>query len=79
MLAEPPAARRLRSPWLVVHGTADDNVHWHNTRNLADKLVKAGKPYELQLSAGATHRSYRPEQRTDEYRRVLEFFERTLK
>jgi dipeptidyl-peptidase-4 len=62
-----------------VHGTADDNVHWHNTLILADKLVKAGKSYELQLYAGATHRVYRPEQRTDELRLVLEFLERHLK
>jgi dipeptidyl-peptidase-4 len=72
-------ADQLVGKLLLVHGTADDNVHWHNTLILADKLVKAGKPYELQLYAGATHRVYRPEQRVDEYRRVLEFLERHLK
>jgi dipeptidyl-peptidase-4 len=72
-------ADKLAGKLLLVHGTADDNVHWHNTAILADRLVKAGKPYELQLYPGATHRSYRPEQRSDEYRRVLEFLERNLK
>jgi dipeptidyl-peptidase-4 len=72
-------ADKLAGKLLLVHGTADDNVHWHNTLILADKLVQAGKPYELQLYAGATHRSYRPEQRSDEQRRVLEFLERHLK
>ncbi len=71
-------ADKLAGKLLLVHGTADDNVHWHNTVMLTDKLVKAGKPYELLLYSGATHRVYRPDQRTDEYRRVLEFFEKTL-
>ncbi|MFZ5788003.1 MAG: DPP IV N-terminal domain-containing protein, partial [Acidobacteriota bacterium] len=72
-------AARLGGRLLLVHGTADDNVHWHNTLMMADQLVRAGKDYELQLYAGATHRSYRPDQRADEYRRMLDFFERTLK
>ena len=72
-------ADKLAGKLLLVHGTADDNVHWHNTAILADRLVKAGKPYELQLYEGATHRVYRPDQRVDEYRRVLEFLERSLK
>lgn len=72
-------AATLDGRLLLIHGTADDNVHWHNTLMMADQLVRAGKDYELQLYAGATHRSYRPDQRADEVRRTLEFFERTLK
>jgi dipeptidyl aminopeptidase/acylaminoacyl peptidase len=54
-------------------------VHWHNTLMFADKLAKAGKPYELQLYGGATHRVLRRDQRQDEWVRLVEFFERQLK
>jgi dipeptidyl-peptidase 4 len=72
-------ADRLKGGLLLIHGTLDDNVNWHNTLMLTDKLVRAGKAYELQLYANATHRSYRREQRLDEMRRILDFFERVLK
>jgi dipeptidyl-peptidase-4 len=72
-------ADKLKGALLLMHGTADDNVHWHNTLIFADRLVKAGIHYELQLYTGATHRFYRRDQRLDEYARLLEFFERHLR
>jgi dipeptidyl-peptidase-4 len=72
-------ADMLKGALLLIHGAADDNVHWHNTLMFADKLVKAGKPYELQLYGGATHRALRRDQRQDEWVRLVEFFERQLK
>ena len=72
-------ADKLKGALLLIHGTADDNVHWHNTLLFADRLVKAGKPYELQLYGGATHRVLRRDQRLDEWVRLVEFFERQLK
>jgi dipeptidyl-peptidase-4 len=72
-------ADKLKGALLLMHGTTDDNVHWHNTLIFADRLVRAGKEYELQLYTGATHRSYRNDQRLDEYARLVEFFERHLR
>ncbi|HLE60440.1 MAG TPA: S9 family peptidase, partial [Thermoanaerobaculaceae bacterium] len=72
-------ADRLSGALLLTHGTADDNVHWHNTLVFADGLTRAGKRYDLQLHAGATHRFYRKDQRVDLYARMVEFFERHLK
>ncbi|MGE5236309.1 MAG: DPP IV N-terminal domain-containing protein [Acidobacteriota bacterium] len=72
-------ADRLKGALLLIHGTADDNVHVNNTLIFADRLVRAGKPYELQLYGRATHRVYRPDQRLDEMKRLLAFFARALK
>ncbi len=72
-------ADRLKGALLLMHGSADDNVHWNNTLIFADRLVKAGIRYELQLYAGATHRSFRNDQRVDGYARLVDFFERHLK
>lgn len=49
------AAPTLSRPLLVVHGTADDNVYFLNSIQLADALLRAGKPFELLPLAGFTH------------------------
>jgi dipeptidyl-peptidase-4 len=72
-------ADRLSGALLLAHGTADDNVHWHNTLAFADALTRAGKSFDLALHAGATHRFYRKDQRVDLYARMVEYFERNLK
>jgi dipeptidyl-peptidase-4 len=49
------AADKLKAKLLIIHGTADDNVHLHNTMNFIDALIKAGRPYELQIQPGQMH------------------------
>jgi dipeptidyl-peptidase-4 len=49
------AAARLKAKLLIIHGTADDNVHMQNTMNFLDALVKADRPYELQIQPGQSH------------------------
>src|SRR4029079_763081 len=50
-----PFAPSLSRPLLLVHGTADDNVYFMHTLQLADALFKAGRPFDLLLLPGATH------------------------
>jgi dipeptidyl-peptidase-4 len=45
----------LTARLLLVHGTGDDNVHPQNTMQLADRLVAAGKPFDLMLYPNRTH------------------------
>jgi len=35
---------------LIVHGLIDENVHFYHTSSLIEALVKACKPYQLQVS-----------------------------
>jgi dipeptidyl-peptidase-4 len=42
-------------PLLVVHGTADDNVHFKNSLVLADAMLRGGRPFELVPLVGTTH------------------------
>jgi dipeptidyl-peptidase-4 len=49
------AAPNLKAKVLLIHGTADDNVHMQNTMNFLDALTKADRPYELQIQPGQTH------------------------
>jgi dipeptidyl-peptidase 4 len=49
------AAKDLSGRLLLVHGTADDNVHLQNTIQMIDALIEAGKPYDLLVYPGKTH------------------------
>lgn len=49
-------AGRIADPLLVIHGMADDNVFLDNTTRLAAELQKGGKPFEMMLYPGQTHR-----------------------
>jgi dipeptidyl-peptidase-4 len=40
---------------LIIHGTADDNVHVANTMSFADALIRAGRPHALNLHPRQLH------------------------
>jgi dipeptidyl-peptidase-4 len=53
--SEPRRAGDLYGSLLLVHGTSDDNVHFQNTIQMIDALVKAGKQFNLMLYPNKTH------------------------
>jgi dipeptidyl-peptidase-4 len=71
-------AHSLRGKLLLIHGTADDNVHMQNTVAFVDALTQAGKPYALQIQSGQRH-GFRGKTALD-YRNeaMLKFFEENL-
>ncbi|MCP3960932.1 MAG: prolyl oligopeptidase family serine peptidase [bacterium] len=73
-------AANLADPLLLLHGTADDNVHPQNTFNMAQRLIDAGKPFELGLYPGANHSitSWDKTWQRHLYARMTEFFDRHL-
>jgi dipeptidyl-peptidase-4 len=48
-------AASLTAKLLLIHGTADDNVHLQNTVAFVDALIKAGKQYDLRVAPGQKH------------------------
>ncbi len=48
-------AKDLQGKLLLVHGTADDNVHFHQTMDYAEALVQAGKQFEMQIYKDRNH------------------------
>jgi dipeptidyl-peptidase-4 len=71
-------AKGLASPLLVVHGTADDNVHFSHALTLATALFDAGKSFELLPLAGETHAPRRPDRMARYYERMFHFFREHL-
>ncbi|MDR0572545.1 MAG: S9 family peptidase [Tannerella sp.] len=48
-------AKNLQGKLLLVHGTADDNVHFKQSMDYAEALVQAGKQFEMQIYRDRDH------------------------
>ena len=51
-------ADKLKGKLLMIHGTADDNVHVSNTMQLAQKFQQLNKQFDLMLYPGKEHSLY---------------------
>jgi len=71
-------ASQIKAPLLLVHGSADDNVHVQNSVQLLDSLVKAGAPVEFMLYPRKNHGITGKEARTHLYERITRFFTQHL-
>ena len=73
-----PYAKDLGAPLLILHGTADDNVHFTESLRLVNALFAAGKKFELVPLAGQTHLFYDPELLFRYWQRIFAFFDANL-
>jgi dipeptidyl-peptidase-4 len=71
-------AGQLEGKLLIVHGTADDNVHYNNTLIYTDKLVEAGKQFEMHIYTDKNHSITGKQTRRHLYKRMSEFIFREL-
>jgi len=49
---------KLKGPYLLVHGSADDNVHYQNTMEMINALVAANKEFDLFIYPDRNHGIY---------------------
>mgnify|MGYP001221517318 CR=1 FL=1 len=47
--------KNMKGKFLLVHGTADDNVHFQNSVTLVNKLIEEGKQFETMYYPGKEH------------------------
>jgi dipeptidyl-peptidase-4 len=66
-------AKDLQGRLLLVHGTADDNVHFKQSMDYAEALVQAGKQFEMQVYRDRDHGIYGGNTRMHLYTRMSEF------
>lgn len=75
----PAAANKLHGALLLVHGTSDDNVHFQNSVQMVDALIKSGKQFRFMVYPGKTHGISGSEDREHLFQMIEEHFERELK
>lgn len=73
-------AEGLQGHLLIAHGMIDTNVHFQDVVRLSQRLIELEKEnWEMAVYPLEDHSFVEPSSWTDEYRRILELFERTLK
>jgi dipeptidyl-peptidase 4 len=73
------SADKLHGVLLLVHGTSDDNVHFQNSIQMIDALIKAGKQFRLMIYPNKTHSIAGKDARVQLFTMIEEHFERELK
>ena len=72
-------AEGLEDPLLIAHGMVDTNVQFQDVVHLAQRLIELEKTgWEMAVYPVEDHGFVRPSSWTDEYRRILELFDRTI-
>lgn len=71
-------AARLQGPFLLIHGTGDDNVHFQNSVALEDALIAAGKQFQSFYYPNRNHGIYGGNTRLHLYTMLSQFIEKNL-
>ena len=72
-------ADKLHGRLLLVHGMADDNVHYQNCAEYAEHLVQLGKQFDMQVYTNRNHSIFGGNTRLHLYTRLTDFFNTQLK
>ena len=67
-------AKNLQKPFLLVHGTADDNVLFENSLRFIEELQRHSAPFELMVYPGHAHGLRGREARLHFSRMLVRFF-----
>ena len=63
---------------LLIHGSADDNVHLQNTMEMAEALVQANVQFDMAIYTNRNHGIYGGNTRMHLYQRVTDFLKNQL-
>jgi dipeptidyl-peptidase-4 len=64
---------KLKGDFLLVHGSADDNVHLQNTMRLAEALIQADKPFDWAVYPDDNHGIYGGNTRLHLFKKMTKF------
>jgi len=69
---------KLQGKFLLVHGSADDNVHVQNTTRLVEELVQANKDFEWAIYPDKNHGIFGGKTRLHLYNKMTNFIKTNL-
>jgi dipeptidyl-peptidase-4 len=72
-------AGKLHGALLLAHGTGDDNVHFQNSIQMVEALIKAGKQFRFMDYPNKTHSIRGADDRDHLFHMILDHFEHELK
>ncbi len=75
----PKVAEKLQGALLLAHGTGDDNVHFQNSIQMVEALIKAGKQFRFMVYPNKTHSIRGADDRDHLFHQIEDHFERELK
>lgn len=70
--------RKLKGDYLLVHGSADDNVHLQNTMLMVEALVQANKQFDWAIYPDKNHGIYGGATRLQLYTKMTNFIKEKL-
>ena len=71
-------ADKLKGNLLIVHGSTDDNVHYQNTMEFVNALIKANKQFEMQIYPNRNHNIGGGNTRYHLFKRITEYLYKNL-
>ena len=71
-------AGKIKGRLLLVHGSADDNVHVQNTMEFAEQLVQAGVPFDMAIYTNRNHGIHGGNTTLHLYQRMTDFLKDQL-
>ena len=69
---------KLKGNFLLIHGTADDNVHVQNTMRMVEALIQADKQFEWMIYPDKNHGIYGGNTRLHLYKKMTNFIKENL-
>lgn len=71
-------ANKLEGNLLLIHGSADDNVHYQNTMDYSTALIKANKQFDMFVFTDKDHSIGGAHYRTYLYQKVIKFLKESM-
>ena len=64
---------KIKGKYLLIHGSADDNVHYQNTMEMISAMVKANKQFDLFIYPNKNHGIYGGNTRNHLFQMMLDY------
>lgn len=71
-------ANRLKGKYLLIHGSADDNVHVQNSMEMMNALIKSNKQFDSQIYPDCNHGIYGGMTRIQLFNKMTNFIKENL-
>lgn len=71
-------SQNLKGNYLIIHGTADDNVHFQNSVEMINSLIQYGKQFDMAIYPDRNHGIYGGKTRFQLYQKMTDYIKTHL-